>query len=133
MPRKLIPGRAARPLAAATAAAMLAGIVITGYGASSAAAATTPGAATTTTSTAPASLADATTTPAGTLTTPASGTCPAGSDGQWPGVQTLSWINYQLQQLADDQGLTVPAARRPVATIWPSSPTRLTLARQLCR
>jgi len=111
MSRKLIPDRAARPLAATAAAALLAGIVITGYGASSAAAATTPGAATTTTSTAPASLADATTTSAGTLTTPsASGTCPAGPDGQWPGAQTLYLISYQLQQLADDQGLYGPGS-----------------------
>ena len=85
--------------------------MITGYGASSAAAAITPGAATTTTSTAPASLADATTTSAGTLTAPsASGTCPAGSGGQWPGVPTLYGIYNQLQQLADDQGLYGPGS-----------------------
>jgi len=110
MYRKLIPGRATRPLATTAAAALLAGTVISGYGASSAAAATTPGAATTTTSTAPASLADATTTPTGTLNPPtASGTCALGA-GQWPGVVTLEWINYQLQQLAGDEGIYGPGS-----------------------
>lgn len=91
---KLIPGRAARPLATTAVAFLLAGIVISGCGARPAgtiAPGSSPSAATTTTA--------ALTTPSG------SGTC-----NVWSGVGDLSAIAVLLAQLATDEEVYPPGS-----------------------
>lgn len=92
---KLIPGRAARPLAAAAVAALLAGIVISGCGTSSGGVTTGPGTGTTTTAA-----------KAGTLTK-ASG---SGGCNEWPGVGDLNATALPLRQLANDDEIYGPGS-----------------------
>jgi hypothetical protein len=90
----LYPGRTARPMATATVAALLAGIVISGCGSSGTATPATLSTGTTTRTTAPASSpAPAASGVAGQLyKTPVSGTC-----YEWPGVRVLRGVIAPLQ------------------------------------